>query len=352
MAPRAARCSSTTASPRRRARLAPLASSSARRSSAVACQASTRSCADPSPAIAHHVGELPASHLGPIEGQRDPGQERAHVQGLDRPALHLQEAGDPAGAGQHAAGRAARRRLRSRGSRPAWPRSRPPPPTARVAPSAARAAAASASARAPVEVALREPGPGQEQPRLGVVRGIGVTEHDQGPLGRLDGVASEPDGEEHLAAIRGEGGHEPRRVALAWRRPPRPGRRPRGRRARRPADRGRSRGCGPPWRPGPRGRAPWPAAPTRARSVEGGLEVALVRAQRPSVEEQASDVGVVVVAAQTGERAPVGREGRVELAGALEHERPEEIDLPASRRGREIAGLGDLALGGRRVARG
>ena len=47
-----------------------------------------------------------------------------------------------------------------------------------------------------------------------MVRGIGVTEHDQGPLGRLDGVASEPDGEEHLAAIRGEGGHEPRRVTL------------------------------------------------------------------------------------------------------------------------------------------
>ncbi len=93
------------------------------------------------------------------------------------------------------------------------------------------------------------------------------------------------------------------------------------------------------------------ARPLRLRQVgEGGLEVALVRAQRPSVEEQASDVGVVVVAAQAGEGAPVGREGGVELAGALEHECPEEIHLPSSRRGREIAGLGDLATGGRRVA--
>ena len=152
----------------------------------------------------------------------------------------------------------------------------------RRAPRAARTRAAAASASACG--AARSPCASRARARSSrvsawCVASLGVPEHDEGPLGRLDGVARQPDAEEHLAAIRGEGGHEPGRVTLAGvgRLGPVEGREGGGDVP--PPTEGEAEVVG-------RHRDQDPelvlrGQPLRLRQVgEGGLEVALVRAQR------------------------------------------------------------------------
>ena len=268
------------------------------------------------------VGQLPPRHLGASQGQGDPGEERAHVHRLDRPALHLEQAGDAPSAGEHAARRGQgdvlggqdlrlhRHVVGDRGPRgPAGGAER-------------RGGGLGLAPARPSRSPSGQPRPGEEQARLGCDAWHPRRRRARSGLARGRRAASRARPTLRNTSQRSDGQHGDRAAAgrPGWRRPPRPGRRRRAPRAR--------RRC----RPSANPRL-WAAMATSThssssvasrsdspRSSRAAWNVALVGAERSPVEEEPRHVGVVAVSAQPSERAPVGRQRGVEATGPLEHQ--------------------------------
>ena len=115
---------------------------------------------------------------------------------------------------------------RWRGSPPASPRSRPPPPTASggrrgTPPRPPRPR----PGRRPRRRGPAGPGRGAGGPRPGGWRPSASPSTARARSAACDGVASQADAEEHLAAVRGQHGDRAAAGRPGWRRPPRRGRR-------------------------------------------------------------------------------------------------------------------------------